>query len=355
MTAAKQMGRRYFFIDALKSIGILMFIIWHIFENFYAHPAIMSGLFRSVLCVTGFFVFSSGFIVGFHYYQKKDLLTGKELWWRLGSRAMKLALIVFAVGIILSMARNRNLGQAVLSPLLNIISLLYTDRWDIPLQVLIAIGFTLVLGAIYLQFWGTRIFAFANILLFLCILGLELFTEIRLPYLWRYTVQGLAGIFIGILYIKKIMPIVIANRRSTIFGIMWFFMAAFLLIETQIVLSIDMYLLFLYNTVFQATIVISFFIGISLFFIFLGMTWGPEKSFAIRYGLLLGKHSLFVYLLQIIIINVVLILYAIKLVSASECFIASVILMLLCLLVAVALEFFLQHLMVKKLYDVVFR
>ncbi len=346
---------RFHFIDALKAIGILLFIIWHIFENFYIHPPISSGLFRSVLFVTGFFVFSSGFLIGFHYYPIASL-SGKIFWGRLCIRAVKLFLIVLSTGLFLTIIKTRQIDIEFLSPFFNIFSLIYTDRWDVPLQVLIAIGITLIFGMLCIILINNRWFILIISIFLFAVISWEFFTHCRLPYLWRYTFQGVIGIFTGILMSPQKISEISRNLKPNILATMIASLVVFFYMELQAILSPEKYILFLYNTFFQATMVTSFFIGFALFFLFfLDINRFNLIQSTSQQLLLLGKHSLFVYLLQIIVINLILLVYPLELSSNIECISASIILFIFCLASTFLLEYLIKYAPFKILYSAVFR
>lgn len=348
------MAGRLHFIDALKALGIFMFIIWHVFENFYGYAPVSSSLFRSVICVTGYFVFSSGFMIGFHYYNDKKYRIN-WLWNRLGVRAAKLILIALTAGMVMTFLQNRQFNADLFTPLMNIISLFYTDRWDIPLQVLLAIGCTLIWGMICLRLRQTWILGLVHLVVLGALFSWELLLNNRLPYLWRYVFQGYIGIFIGLFFINHVMVQESEKKQSTIL-LMAVSLSVFFFMEILVILDPKTYYIFLFDTILQAIMIASFFVGFSLLFRELLDTKRNDGILrVIRPFLLLGKHSLFVYLIQIIIINLILIVHPLKILSSVECMTISIILFFICFAVTIGLDWLLRFTMIKSFYSAVFR
>lgn len=346
---------KFVFLDLLKGIGIFEFILWHTFLNFYASPSLTSSLFRLMFSVTGFFVFSSGFLIGSYYYHR--LYEGTEwgtIFRRLCIRACKLLTIVFTAGIIINYLNTSMFLMAVKKSVTDVFSLLYKDRWDISLQVLVSISLTLTLG--YMLMVATVKNRYVNILfsiIALLIIIVDHGSPERVPYLWRYFFQGFLGIYIGIFFYKYIFS---ANiKKLTVFIIGITCLTCFALIEVYLIFSQQAFHFFVFTIGPQSFAVISFFLGFGMLSYLVYDINNRPLSLIGGSLSLLGKHSLFVYLLQIVIIDIVAILFKeLRFSTQFGCLIFSLGLFIACILICKLLEILLHSAALKRVYTLVF-
>lgn len=350
------MKNRYYFIDVLKTIGICQFIVWHVFVNFYQFPKFDSPIFRLNFSVTGLFVFLSGFIIGFHYFSTIREPDHLIIFKRLFLRALKLLLIVFLVGLVINSFHFNNLFHNSKDVLFSMLSLFYKDRWDISLQVLVAIAMTLNAGYVILFFGNNRIFKFFMVFLVLCVLFSELILNHQFPYLWRYTLIGVSGIYVAEVY-KKIVLLDRELMNKLIKPIALLFVYIFFLFECGVFKSKGFYLEALYKVSIQVIPVIAFSVGFSFFlYKIFDVGKSPFNSRGFQYFIsLMGKHSLFVYILQIVLINALDILISPSIMKQSDCLQISFLILIFCIMSCLLLEWSLHNNIIKKVYIAVFR
>ena len=196
-------------VDFIKGIGIISFILWHCYDYFYITSSLRPPLGRFILYTTGIFIFMSGFIVGYHYYQKYIKASESDRHFinnRLYIRAMKLVCYVFIANLASNIIINKNIGVNIIKQTVYLlISLLYTDRWDISFQVLVVIAFGLMLSPLILRLEAhDKVFTTEILIVIISACCFyDVFNMSRIPYLWRYLPLSLTGMILGI-YFKNI-------------------------------------------------------------------------------------------------------------------------------------------------------
>lgn len=347
---------REIFLDWLKGYGILQFIVWHVFENFYIHPPITAPLFRLVFPVTGFFVFTSGFLVGYHYFMAITTDGARfSVFKRLFIRTSKLFLLVFIANMAISFLASSELTFFDLShkTTREILSLFYVDRWDISLQVLIAIAVTLISGYLFaLLFSNVRgSFIFAAFVL-ACLAWYDLYSVGHLPYLWRYVAHGILGLMIGIVFNKFVLKNTFSGycKRLSIVCL-----SIFVFIEILVILKPELYNFFLYNIGPSLVAVGSYFIGLSLV---LYVIYDLKKR---RLGkiecwiITVGQSTLFVYLLQIVLIDIVVLIFKnFQVDSQLGCLVMSACIFFVCLVACWLVNWGRQFSFINYVYKAVF-
>jgi hypothetical protein len=297
-----RVDHRLLSLDFLRGYGIITFIVWHCYAYFYKYPQGFSPVHRSTIGATGLFIFLGGFLVGNHYYAKlsatKDAASITK---RLLIRAGKLILYVILANLLVAilMERGFNVG-AFAETFRNLVSLLYRDRWDIPLQILIviALGLICALPVILLHMrYGRRSSLFFLILL----MGLYVFDILypeHVPYLWRYLPLSLAGALLGLFLMRDIKRRVILGYGSACLAI-----AVGLCIASA--LSNRCYEYILFETGPYALLVATTCIGVGSFAYEILDVRKNVPRWLERSVILTGQQSLFVYIAQIVIIRLV--------------------------------------------------
>lgn len=346
-------------LDLIKGLGILGFIYWHVFESLYACPPEMTAVCRTLFSVTGLFVFSSGFLIGCHYYGKLQLSKESDplsIFWRLCIRAGKLAIIVLMANIAMSFLKTRefSLGN-LLSVLENIASLFYVDRWDISLQVLMSIAVTLLTGYLLLLLIHRLPHALYIFLFLLALLAVaDLFVDDNIPYLWRYVLHGMFGVPVGMFFFKNILSGKLSKRIVKISGLV--FLGIFLTIVGIVAIMVSAYYFFVYNLGPDLLAVSACFIGFcSIFYLLYDLGKRP-LGWAGNIIKHLGKQSLFVYLVQIMVINLIaLILTDHQLHAQWEGYVLSVLVLLVCLISCRLMDYARRYNFAERLYRMVFQ
>ena len=295
-----QMSNRLFSLDFLKGFGIITFILWHCYAYFFKYPQGYSPVHRSTIGVTGLFIFLSGFIVGNHYYSKlaktKNMAAIAK---RLFVRAVKLIFVVVSANLLVAVLLERRFDYGVLvDTFRNLISLVYMDRWDISFQILIviALGLMCTLPVILLHVrYGNR----SSYLFLLLLAGLYIFDALytgHLPYLWRYLPLSVAGSLFGLLLTG-------GYKRSIIFayGLVCSVIATSLCIASVLSSKWSDYILF--ETGPYAIYVMTTFIAIGSFAYYILDVRKYMPRWLEKSVILTGQQSLFIYILQIVIIR----------------------------------------------------
>lgn len=348
--------KQYVFLDLLKALGIFQFIIWHTFINFYAYHPSAAFLYRSVFSVTGFFVFNSGFLIGCYYYgklchgMKWNLIMG-----RLFVRALKLLVIVMSAGFVVAFLSSKNILDAFNLSIGKIGKLFYADIWNVPLQVLVVIALTITVGYLILLLTSrSRLAGIVMMTGIVLVAVLDLVQSGKIPYLYRYFFQGLLGIYAGKAFYgltaKETQP------KGNLRYIAVCLILVFGIVEAFVVFSAPNYYFFTLKIIPQSIGVCSFFggVGILCFRIF-------DSKKVIKNGMIdavvhLGRHSLFVYLLQITIIDLIVILFkGATLKTELGCLVFSWVLFMFCVLSCQILKHLLRFRKVSYLYSLAFK
>lgn len=322
---------RFVHLDLLKGIAILEFICWHVFQNFYEYTPNTAELHRVVFSVTGFFVLASGYILGSHYYPKlrDKKITSAYLLKRIFTRSLKLIFIVFAANICINFISMGFSLEAIVDTK-KILTLFYLDRWDISLQVLLAIALTLVLGAVLLIFiyYYQHTLLIVSLVIFM-IIAIDLVRIDPLPYLWRYLLHGITGIVLGIIFNNKYQNNILTNTFVKFH--LYTFGSIFILITILVSSDSSVHKFFLFKLGPDILAATSYLIGLgSIFFLLYDLRQLPLGIFS-KILECLGRHSLFVYLLQIIIIDLTVIVFDnFRLGSQWECLVLTVLITSFC-------------------------
>lgn len=290
--------------DLLKTVGIVAFIIWHCYVNFYGALYNRSPFMRSTLFATGLFIFLSGATIGLHYH---DRLVSEKINTILNIfyRCIKLLFIVFLANIVIGVVSTKTLSLVLLANIAQkMISILHVDRWDISLQVLLVIAAGMLFNSIVVPvlirlspFYCKLISVTPLFLIFVFDWG----NKYHLPYFWRYLPLAYFGALSGIVTYKivnnKLLSKVHLRRIFTfsifLFGALW----------VPVIVSGEIASNIVVETLPYYFMILSFYSGFGgLAFRYLDN--GPLSVHLNRGFFILGEYSLFVYLLQIVLINI---------------------------------------------------
>ncbi len=343
-------------LDLLKGISIFSFIIWHVFENFYSYKSYEAELHRMQFFVTGYFVLSSGFMIGTHYYQK--IINGikwTSLFKRICVRAGKLFLFVFVAGLVMRYLKEKSFSlKDIFIIMQDILSLFYKDRWDISLQVLIAVAVTLISGYIMMIFFikiKPAIFIGVTVLVILAVKDYK--NSEYIPYLWRYVLHGLVGVGIGMIFHQYIYNRDLQKKQIYIIGITLFciflpieFCAAYKKIFYE-------YMLFKIGTGILAVSIYT--VSLSLMFHARYDIKKVPYNYVTQGIMIAGSNSLFVYLLQISIINFLKIIFKIRFDYQIECLVYSVIIFSACAVICSLVIYLRRNTIIDRWYQIIFQ
>lgn len=291
-------------IDISKGIGVLAFIVWHVFENFHYPNRYDAELYRFVFFVTGYFVFSSGYIIGSYYLEK--LKKGQS--WEIGFkrifvRALKLLIIVLLANTAMAIRKSGHITSYDLVVITQkIISLLYVDRWDISLQVLLVIAATIVLGQILLYWFIKKRSAYLLSSIVLCfIFAIDYLTDGVFYYFWRYLLVGVTGVLTGAAFHSFFYTEHAGNTKFIFLGVVAIFLFSLFLFFTSI--SKAYYFIVMHDVGLHVAAVLSGFVGINILLYFKYDEKKKNPHGVMGFFRTVGQYSLMVYLLQIILIN----------------------------------------------------
>jgi hypothetical protein len=282
-------------IDALKGFGVMSFIVWHCYANYYKYSQASSAFFRSVLFATGLFVALSGFVVGYHYYSKLQKgYSVRYLFRRIIIRSLKLSFYVFLAGVAVSVldSKNYRIGQ----PLREIFTLFYLDRWDIPFQILFVISIGL-LGDFFvllflLRFGQSCLLMFG--IFFLAVFFGDFLFDGHLPYFWRYLPLSIMGTLLGFIATNYL-------NRNISTRMVAFFIGVFIVLCVQSILYKESYYYILFKIGPYHVLIMSLIIGLGSL---AHSPWCTKRWSPLRISrplALAGQYSLLAYFTQIII------------------------------------------------------
>ncbi|WP_165066827.1 acyltransferase [Paludisphaera rhizosphaerae] len=291
---------RFLSLDMVKGVGVLSFILWHAMAYFHQSGAESAPAVRFTHYATGLFVFVTGFILGLRgQADKRPLLPASSVW-----RASRLLLICLAAGIAKQALQGRVLSSSlVLVPLWEICSLGMVSRWDVPLQVLVVIAAVLLLAPFVVEACRGRRFA-AIVFAAALPLALEPTLRLRVPYLWHFLLLGVWGTLIGVGLAQNRERALAALQRlpGPAFAVS---ALAYLWLQLGVTTHEAWYVAALFTMAGNlASVVINvcFWGGPTLVRHDLG---GEPAGGIVRVLALLGRHSLFAYVLQIVALNAV--------------------------------------------------
>lgn len=337
-------------IDALKGFGIVSFIVWHSYAYYYKYSQASSPVSRGVLFATGLFIALSGFVFGFHYYEK--IQRGyplRSLVFRLMVRCSKLMGYVVVANIAVSALNTDNIYYwDIIS---KIMSLFYIDRWDVTFQVLFVISIGLVLDLLVLA-------AFIKYEKYVCyfltaaMLGLffiDLFYQGNFPYLWRYIPLSITGAILGILatrWIHQQIPALAIVTSVTVFVGLCVLSIFYKSWYYYVILEIGPYHLLVIS------LMASFILG--------GQYVHYLKNTALSiFGqilVILGKYSLFVYFLHVIMIYLSLSLIKERsLIMDTQISSIAMIIAISCVIFAKIVDYLRQYKVINFLYHLFFQ
>lgn len=349
-------------LDIMKTIGIIAFIIWHCYENFYGPTCHHSPFMRVTFFATGLFIFLSGANVGIHYNDKLRADRSGALR-KISIRSSKLLIIVFLANIVVAIIAKKQFSSLLalfLDVATRLLSLLYLDRWDISLQVLLVIASGIMLNSLIISFcWHHSdrcgISYLKCIIFFVPLVLLFLFDVLNgghLPYFWRYLPLSYLGAVAGVVVHEMIRTNLLSTcSKRTLLSIILF---ACILAGTFMVasfLSLKIAETILYETIPYHIMVLSIFVGLGgIAYLLLdnGLSYSLHKYFY-----LMGEYSLFVYLLQIIIINLLSMFVrgeSSNLVAIS----LSIFITVICLCSTIALDRLVGYQKINKIYRLIF-
>ena len=291
-------------LDFIKAYGIIAFIIWHCYVAYYIHSPDDSPIKRYFLFATGFFILLSGFTVGLHYKKAIDFgvyyIIKKN-----GFRAIRLLFYMMGANLSVYFVFTQKVEfRGVIELFPKIISIFYLDRWDISLQVLIVIGLGMILNTIFIFLYekhGSSITVFLIVCISIFSL-IDLFKQHRFPYLWRYLPLSTSGMILGIYFNNELLKNTINTRVYLILGVAFTTVATYLSFASAY--SIKYYSYFLSRVGAYQLLNISLVIGIGFLSYFYLDTGKGQWKYLRPLFTIIGEYSLFVYILQITIINV---------------------------------------------------
>ncbi len=286
-------------LDWIKAVGIACFILWHAIDYFFTADIADTRIGRSIFFTTGLFVFSAGFMVGFHYVPRmENPAFAASTRWRLVTRGAKL-LGIFLCAKAASMAIEGGVPAArdLLQGAADVASLFYVDRWDQPLQVLAVISLVLIVTPFCHFLTRTPWRRVALIALIIGGTG-ELLTDSHVPYLWRNFAVGVVGMVFGRrVYQSRPFPV------RTLHMLVWISLPVLAGLSVTAAASIGVYHVLLRTTLPNLLSVVAVFLALGIPVHMRFSVHGEVPSRTFRYLCLTGEMSLYVYLLQIVLIR----------------------------------------------------
>lgn len=341
-------------VDFLKGFGIISFILWHCYDYYYLIGNTRPPLNRFILYTTGIFIFTSGFIVGYHYFEK-FIISPHDVQYvitkRLYIRAVKLVCYVYIVNLISIIIKTKNLSIYALEKTVTlIISLFYLDRWDISIQVLIVIALGLAISPIILYAYA-RYKGLVSKLIILLIMALCLYDCINtgwLPYLWRYLPLSIIGIPFGN-YFRKM------GSRQKLEKYYYFYLFTFIGLCLISAVSSRCYEYILFETGPYLILVIAVFLSVTITAFKFIDEQRTSPLLINKVISLLGQYSLMIYIVHLIIIRVVSEIIGHKRFESNACVILiALILLIISINIVYITSYVRKNTYVDKLYRFLF-
>lgn len=287
-------------IDFVRGIGIVSFTYWHAANYFCIDHSSSIPSVRFTLYATGLFIFTAGLLIGLHYDPIfQALARRKETSFRLIARGVKLILIFLGAsalknGIGRPGLLSRTVGDGI--------SVLYTQRWDLPLQILTPIAGLLISAPILLWLlgkFGSNAFGVVG----LVVITMDVLMPHPLPYFWHYYFVGFVGVWSGSTLSRNwsTCSSKVRERPLTVYVIP---LTIYLILQSSAVISESWYDILLYSLWGNLAIIASFFIAIGLPVFYFYDLGGRKSGFVSKAFVTLGRHTLLAYLLQVCLLNV---------------------------------------------------
>lgn len=341
-------------VDFIKGFGIISFILWHSYDYMYETTILRPPLGRFILYTTGIFIFMSGFIVGYHYYQKYLKTSNVDrhtINKKLYIRAMKLIFYVFIANLTYNITITKSISvHTLIKTISSIMSLFYTHRWDIPLQVLIVIACGLILSPLILKSIIKYNEITIKILIFIIsiICLYDFLHRGKIPYLWRYLPLSITGIIFG----RKINN----NKNWRWFGdyqIIYLTCSLLLCLTAAILPSWFNYILM--ETGPYLILIISVYLSLNI----IASKFIEQQCIVpqiISRGLIfMGQYSLLIYFIQVITLNTISkLIGGRRFETSTNIIIISIIVLIISIIVAYITSKFRKYYYGDKIYRLLF-
>jgi hypothetical protein len=276
---------RNFALDFVKGSCVIGMIIHHTLDYF----PVSVLLHKYVRFITGSFVFVTGFLVTSIYLAKYDIVKERnKISFRLVSRGLKILFLFSALNIAIELIIDQNIDFRAFE-LSGILSKFYTVYFFgsykiVAFELLIPISYTLILTGIMVFTLKEKIYLVLPLSITLFLYCSYFFFYQNAAYNLRYLTIGLLGTAFGLIPFKKIDKL----RKH------WYIVSGIFIVHLIILIYTRLYYpIYVLNVVF------------SLMFLYMLGSKIISNNIFIYNIILLGKYSLFAYLLQIAVLQII--------------------------------------------------
>lgn len=240
--------------------------------------------------VTQAFIFYSGFVSGTVYFNK--LIANKKLVYkRLILRGCKIILLFFVLNLLIHALFQKNFGNQDLGLHLfldNITAIFLTGNDKIArFAILLPIGYVLLLSPVLISLHRYKYYAFTTIIVFWLLADVM---DVRGFFNFNCILTGIAGVFGGLIYNDQYKHLSIKPLRFAAVAIVLFFLIVFIPFYSDPRSHYISYFLYIIVIVYNMHLLCSFL---------------NPAGLLIRQVLKFGQYSLYLYLAQIFILQIV--------------------------------------------------
>ena len=268
-------------IDFTKGFLVVVMIAYHLLNYFLEGG---ERVYMYLNYVTGGFIFISGLLCSTIYYNKflEDKLYVHR---RLFIRGFKLITIFFLLNIFTLYFLNRNFNAQINNILNNLHSILVIGNEQfISFGILLGIAYVLLISNILLYSYQLRFILYTLLIIVIVFITIK---DIPLGSNLYYILIGIGGFYSGFIY-----PTIIPKIRRNILNIILAFLLFFYFI-VAVPLGIRR-IYFIYYVIINVVLASAYYIGKRL---------NPSKII-IKNIIIFGQYSLFSYIAQLIIIQI---------------------------------------------------
>jgi peptidoglycan/LPS O-acetylase OafA/YrhL len=274
-------------LDFTKGFLVLSMVIYHLFNYFLWGDHV---IYAYVGYVTQAFIFYSGFVSGTVYFNK--LITNKKLVYkRLIVRGCKIILLFVIINLLTYVLFQKNFNNQDLGLHFffdNITAIFLTGNDKIArFAILLPIGYVLLLSPVLISLHRYKYYAFTTIIIFWLladVMGVRWFFNLNC------ILTGIAGVFGGLIYNDQYKRLSIKPLRFAAVTIVLFFLIVFIPFYSDPRSHYISYFLYIIVIVYNMHLLCSFL---------------NPAGLLIRQVLKFGQYSLYLYLAQIFILQIV--------------------------------------------------
>jgi peptidoglycan/LPS O-acetylase OafA/YrhL len=274
-------------LDFTKGFLVLSMVVYHLFNYFLEGGHI---IYAYVGYVTQAFIFYSGFVTGTVYFNKL-IADKKAVYKRLIVRGCKIILLFFIINLLIHALFQNNLNNKDfgLHLFLNNITTVFLTGSDkiARFAILLPIGYVLLLSPVLISLHRYKYYAFTTIIVFWLLADLM---DVRGFFNLNCILTGIAGVFGGLIYNDQYKRLNIKQVRFAAVAIVLIFLFIFIPFYSDPRSHYISYFLYIIVIVYNMHLLTGFF---------------NPTGLLTRHVLKFGQYSLYLYLAQIFILQII--------------------------------------------------